>query len=117
MNKSGRPRVEIDKKQFENLCALFCTKEEIARFFECSEDTIDRWCKRTYHETFAVVSAQKRVRGIISLRRAGFEMAQTNPSVHIFYAKNHLGMADHTIIEDKGQDERVDKLIEAIKAV
>ena len=30
MAKTGRPKIEIDQKQFEGLCAIFCTEEEIA---------------------------------------------------------------------------------------
>ena len=51
----ARPRKEIDQAEFEKLCALQCTKAEIAGFFNLSEDTVERWCKRTYKESFAVV--------------------------------------------------------------
>lgn len=96
----ARPRKEIDKKQFEKLCALQCTLDDIAGFFECSEDTIERWCKRTYKKCFADVFKQKRKVGVISLRRSGFDLAQKNPAVHIFYAKNYLGMSDKVVYED-----------------
>lgn len=94
MAKGGRPRKEIDRTQFEKLCGLQCTKEDIAGWFEVSEDTIERFCKREYGECFAVVFGQKRRSGIISLRKAGFDLARKNPAVHIFYAKNYLGMRD-----------------------
>ena len=90
----GRPPIPIDKKQFESLCGMLCTEEEIADFFECSIDTVNRWCKNTYSQTFAEIYKQKRTLGKVSLRRSGFKMAQTVPSVHIFYAKNFLGMTD-----------------------
>lgn len=95
----GRPRIEIDQDEFEALLSIQCTLEEVAAFFEhklgkCSVDTIERWCKRTYHESFAVISAKKRAAGKISLRRAGWQLAMRNPSVHIFYCKNFLGMTD-----------------------
>ena len=51
----ARPRKEIDQKMFENLCGLMCTEEEIASMFDCSVDTISRWCQRTYKESFAEV--------------------------------------------------------------
>ena len=60
----ARPRIEIDKKQFEKLCGLQCTKEDIAGFFDVSEDTIDRFCKREYKESFAVVFSKKRRIGL-----------------------------------------------------
>ena len=90
----GRPRVEIDKTEFEKLCGLHCTKEEIAGFFDCSEDTIDRWCKRTYGESFAVVFRQKRSSGRISLRRTQYAMAKTNPTMAIWLGKQWLGQTD-----------------------
>ena len=117
MAKMGRPRIEIDQNQFEKLCSIMCTKQEIAGWFNVSEDTLERWCKRTFGQTFAVISEQKRQAGRISLRRAGFQLAQKVPSVHIFYCKNHLGMSDHNEADDEKQDERVDRLIEAIKSV
>lgn len=55
----ARPKKEIDQEQFEKLCGLQCTKEEVADWFDCSEDTIERWCKATYDESFAVVFAKK----------------------------------------------------------
>ncbi len=94
MARTGRPKKEIDKKEFEKLCALQCTKEDIADWFEVSEDTIDRFCKREYRNSFAVVFKQKRAKGKVSLRKSGFDMARSNPTVHIFYAKNFLQMTD-----------------------
>ena len=53
MARTGRPTIKIDKDNFEKLCGLQCTLVEIAGFFNCSEDTIQRWCRRTYKMTFA----------------------------------------------------------------
>ena len=93
-NPMGRPRKVISEKEFVKLCQMQCTKEEIAGWFECSEDTLEKWCKQTFGTTFTAVFKEKRAGGLISMRRSGFEMAKTNPSVHIFYAKNYLGMTD-----------------------
>ena len=90
----ARPRIEIDKDQFEKLCGLQCTKEEIAGFFGCSEDTIERFCHRTYKESFAVVFAEKRTIGKISLRRSQFRMAETNVTMAIWLGKQYLGQTD-----------------------
>ena len=93
-NPPGRPRKNISEKEFVKLCQMQCTKEEIAGWFECSEDTLENWCKQTFGECFSAVFKEKRAGGLISMRRSGFEMAKNNPSVHIFYAKNYLGMTD-----------------------
>lgn len=90
----GRPKKEINAKQFEAACSIQCTKEELCALFDVTDKTIDRWCKDTYGKSFSEVYKQKRELGKISLRRSGFELAKKNPSVHIFYAKNHLGMSD-----------------------
>lgn len=96
---AGRPRKEIDRKDFESLLALQCTLEEVTAFFDhkldgCSADTIERWCKRTYKENFADIAAKKRNLGKISLRRAQFELAKKNGAVAIFLGKNYLGQSD-----------------------
>ena len=93
-NKGGRPRAQINKKQFESLCGIQCTKEEICAVLDVTEKTLERWCRETYNEGFSQVFRQKREYGKASLRRAGFQLAQKNAAVHIFYAKNHLGMTD-----------------------
>ena len=86
----ARPRKEIDQAEFEKLCALQCTKAEIAGFFNLSEDTVERWCKRTYKESFAVVFANKRCGGKISLRRSQFRLAEKDSRMAIWLGKQYL---------------------------
>lgn len=90
----ARPRIEIDEKQFEKLCCIQCTLGEIAGYFSCSPDTIERWCIRTYNQGFAEVYAQKRGLGKISLRRIQFRMAETNPTMAIWLGKQYLGQTE-----------------------
>jgi hypothetical protein len=97
--KMGRPLKELDKKDFESLLAIQCTLSEVTAFFDnkldgCSEDTVERWCKRTYNKTFAEVSAKKREVGKISIRRAQFEMMKRNPTALIWVSKQYLGQTD-----------------------
>ena len=94
MARSGRPRKEIDREQFEALCRLQCTEEEICSFFGVCEDTLNAWCKRTYRLTFSEVFAQKRVGGKISLRRAQFRLAENSANMAIWLGKNYLGQRD-----------------------
>lgn len=86
----ARPKKEIDKNQFEKLCELQCTKVEIAGFFDVSEDTVERWCKRTYEESFAVIFSKKRTNGKISLRRSQFKLAEKNANMAIWLGKQYL---------------------------
>ena len=90
----ARPRKNIDKNFFENLCALQCTLQEIASAFDCSEDTIERWCERTYGTGFAEVFKQKRGRGKISLRRSQFKLAEKNAAMAIWLGRQYLGQTD-----------------------
>lgn len=100
MAKRGRPKKEINKKTFEELCAIQCTKEEIAGVLEVSEDTIDRWCKRTYKLTFSEVYKDFSARGKMSLRRSQFKLAQKSAAMAIFLGKQMLGQKDHIEYED-----------------
>ncbi len=101
----ARPRIEIDKSQFEKLCSIQCTLNEISGFFNCSSDTIERWCRREYKEGFADVYAKKRGVGKISLRRAQFRMAETNPTMAIWLGKQYLGQREQQdIIVAKDDD-------------
>lgn len=93
---AGRPRKEIDQKQFENLCGLQCTKEEICAWFDITDKTLDAWCKRTYNENFSVVFQKKRGKGKISLRRSQFELAKKSASMAIWLGKQYLGQKDDT---------------------
>lgn len=89
--KMGRPRIEIDQQKFETLCAIFCTQEEIASIFNCSIDTINRWCKKTYGETFADTYKKKSSKGKMSLRRMQFKAAEAgNVSMLIWLGKQYL---------------------------
>lgn len=91
---AGRPRIQIDKTDFEKLCGLQCTEEEIATFFNCSVDSIERWCRREYKKNFAEVFSEKRGIGKISLRRNQWKLAETNAAMAIFLGKNYLGQSD-----------------------
>lgn len=110
----GRPQIYIDETEFEKLCQLQCTKEEIAGWYHCSEDTIDRWCNKTYGASFAVVFSQKRAGGKISLRRAQFELAKKNAAMAIFLGKNYLGQKDNFEEVDTTALDKLDDILKGI---
>ena len=111
----ARPRKEIDKKDFESLCALQCTKEEMCGFFDVSDKTLESWCKRTYKEGFSEVFNQKRGRGKISLRRAQFRLAEKNANMAIWLGKQWLGQKDTVEIERPDEVAISNNLVEVIK--
>jgi hypothetical protein len=96
--KKGTPYTRIDWDQFEKLCALHCTLIEIAEFFDCSEDTIERHVKTKYKANFADVFKRKSSKGKISLRRKMFETAMSGgkgaTTMMIWLSKQQLGMSD-----------------------
>ena len=108
MAKMGRPQKQIDKEIFEKLCNIQCTQEEIAGVFECSIDTINRWCKRTYKETFADIYKKKSASGKMSLRRWQFDTAKRgNATMQIWLGRQYLGQTDRTEIETTGADNNI----------
>lgn len=107
-----RPRIKIDKEQFEKLCSIQCTQAEIAGYFRCSTDTIERWCLREYEQGFAEVFAQKRSLGKISLRRSQFRMAENNPTMAIWLGKQYLGQTDKQEVSVSSQDDNAIKEME-----
>ena len=112
----ARPLTEIDKKQFENLCGLQCTKEEICGFFEVTDKTLENWCKRTYKAGFSEVFRQKRGKGKISLRRSQFRLAEKNANMAIWLGKQYLKQRDSVDEEaDNEATKRIDEMIQAIK--
>ena len=90
----ARPVIEIKKEQFESLCNLQCTLDEIAGFFKCSSDTIERWCKRTYNQGFADTYKIYSQNGKISLRRYQYKLAEKHPNMAIWLGKQWLGQTD-----------------------
>ena len=112
---TGRPRKEIDNKIFENLCGLQCTLEEIAGVFDCSVDTIERWCKREYRETFAEVYKKHSAKGKTSLRRTQFKLAEKSAAMAIFLGKNYLGQKDNIIETDEQTLQAVGEALVKIK--
>ena len=78
MATNGRPPKEIDWKEFEQLCFLQCTLNEIATWFHCSDKTIERKVRANYGETFVEVFSKKRIGGLISLRRNLFKLSEKN---------------------------------------
>ena len=110
--KLGRPKTQINIDQFEKLCGLQCTEEEVASFFNCSVDTIERFCKREYGHTFAEVFKDKRGLGKISLRRHQWKLAEKYPSMAIFLGKQYLDQTDKVETAITGIDDSLRSEVE-----
>ena len=99
----GRPKKEIDRRNFENLCGLQCTLEEICGFFDVTDKTLDKWCKRTYGKHFSEVFKEKRGMGKISLRRSQWRLAEKNANMAIWLGKQYLEQREQVAIEAKAE--------------
>lgn len=119
INKGGRPRKVIKQKQFEALCAIQCTLEEMEGVLGCCGDTIEKWCKETYGKGFSEVFAEKRGIGRASLRRYQYQMAQKNPTMAIWLGKQWLGQTDkqESVVSVISDDTRiaVEQLVRGIE--
>lgn len=105
---------KIDRRQFETLCGIQCTEEEICAVFDVSKDTLLRWCKRTYKKNFADVFKEKRACGKVSLRRSQWKMGERNVTMAIWLGKQYLGQKD--VVEQKSDVKLNNGFIEALNA-
>lgn len=85
---------KINQKQFETLCQIQCTQEEICDVLDISEKTLTNWCKETYGKSFSQVFRQKRQGGHASLRARQWKLAEKSPAMAIFLGKQYLGQTD-----------------------
>lgn len=90
----ARPNKNIDLKQFESLCAIQCTQEEICSVLGVTDKTLTNWCRKMYGKRFSEVFKEKRKVGHASLRRTMWQQAQSSVPMSIFLGKNYLGMTD-----------------------
>lgn len=112
---AGRPKKEIAQDQFEKLCGLQCTLEEICGWFDITDKTLDRWCIETYKQHFSEVFAKKREAGKISLRRSQFRLAEKNASMAIFLGKQYLGQSDTPTVNYGNDDNTLDALTQSLR--
>ena len=94
MAKMGRPRIEIDPKELKQLARLQCTMKEVAAFFGCSVDTIER--RFNEDEELRQIWEDGKGMGMISLRRKQFQILEekNDTTMAIWLGKNILGQRD-----------------------
>lgn len=96
----ARPKKVISQKQFESLCAIQCTQEEICNVLDVTDKTLTRWCNDTYNLSFSEIYAQKRDMGKVSLRRNQFKLAESgNATMQIWLGKQVLKQSESPIQE------------------
>lgn len=65
----GRPKGEIDYDQFEALCAMQCTQDELCGWFSIDEDTLNKRLVEKYGGVFSEIYPRFAAEGRMSLRR------------------------------------------------
>ena len=96
---NGRPRKQIDVETFEKLCGMQCTLEEIAGVLKCCTDTVEKWCKTQYGESFSETYKKLSATGKASLRRSQFKLAEKSAAMAIWLGKQYLGQRDKDIAD------------------
>lgn len=118
----GRPKSQIDKKQFEELCSIQCTEGEICAVLGVSEKTLINWCQETYKDddgndmSFSKVFAINRAGGKTSLRRKQWLLADKNATMAIFLGLQYLGQTNQPYRGDEQMIAKLDKIIDSIDA-
>lgn len=96
----ARPKLQISNDDVEKLAAIGCTTKEIAAFFDCSDDTIER--------RFAGPLHKGREKGKTRLRRSMWQAVERgNITMMIWLSKQILGMKEKVeqTIEERSDDE------------
>ena len=97
----ARPKKKISQKQFESLCAIQCTKEEICDVLDVTEKTLNNWCKEIYGTSFSLVFNKKRALGKASLRRNQWKLAEKgNSTMQIWLGKQILKQSESPLLDE-----------------
>ena len=97
----ARPKKVINQKQFESLCAIQCTQEEICNVLDVTDKTLTRWCNEVYDLSFSEIYEQKRDIGRMSLRRNQFKLAEGgNTTMQIWLGKQVLKQSENPVMDN-----------------
>lgn len=92
---AGRKPKTFSAEQFEKLCNIQATLEEITSWFDVSKDTIRRRCKETFNLNFEDSYKKFSNNGKMSVRRMQMKLAlDGNVTMLIWLGKQVLGQAD-----------------------
>lgn len=89
MARTGRPRKAFDADQFEKLCAMQCTEEECAGFFDMSVTTLRERIRAEYDMTFSEVYARASAGGKISVRQKQYKRAMEGSDQMLIHLGKH----------------------------
>lgn len=109
----------INKEQFESLCKIHCTRDEICAVLGITDVTLYAWLKQQYGEDVSLkeIMAYYAAGGKASLRRIQWKQAETNPAMAMFLGKNYLGQSDRPAESEQELENATNILISIKKAV
>lgn len=91
----GRPRKAIEWEKVDALCAIHCTRDEIAEVLGISDDTLLRACKRVHKQNIEAYIQRKSLVGKTSLRRRQWKAAEAGDrTMLVWLGKQWLGQSD-----------------------
>lgn len=94
--KMGRPKFIIDDKMFDTAIQLPLIKSDICSLVgNCSEDTLERYCKQRFGLRFAELQEQKRQNFRKNILGKQYELAMKGDRVMLIWiGKQYLGQKD-----------------------
>lgn len=108
--KRGRPKLELNEQDIENLASIQCTDEEIAAVLGCSSDTLTR--------NYAEALQRGKAKGRASLRRRQWKASQDgNATLLIWLGKQILGQRDQSDVNLGGQPDNPLKVEEVKRTI
>jgi IS30 family transposase len=112
-----RKTIEIDIDELDKLLEIQCTLREIAGWFRCSEDTIEKAVKRQTGIRYKDYAEERRVAGLKSLRRAQWQKAvdKQDTTMLIWLGKQYLNQRDYKDINAKVEQTVIPQLEEMSK--
>lgn len=107
---------EDEYKQFENLCEIQCTIDEVCHVMNVTDKTLNRLLKEHYKSPFSAVYKRFADNGRRSLRRKQYQLAMSgNATMLIWLGKQYLGQADkQELTGNEGGAIKITSLTDAI---
>ena len=103
-------RRKMDKKLFEELCALQCPEEEILGYVGTTGKKLAAWCRKTFGIPLKEMLPMARTDGLVAIRRASFEQLKKSATI--------ISQQYNRFLPDAGKDprENAEAAIRAISA-
>lgn len=110
-NPGGRPskQATINQKQFEQLMQLKPKLQWVANYFNVSDETIMRYCRERFNQSFVELRDKKMMAVRANLIQGCITGAEKgNTALRIFALKNLCGWADQPDpFEDEDQESQI----------